>query len=124
MAVAFPLILNWLKDGPTRLPPPLILNWLKDGPPPFRSILRFPPPFPSFNKFRMSGKKFAALQPSFPRKRESRTVLPYNAASPASHHGIPACAGMTVKGRDDGFMRRRIPAYAGRTVGAAGKYGG
>ena len=25
---------------------PLILNLLKDGPPPFRPILRFPPPLP------------------------------------------------------------------------------
>jgi len=37
-------------------PHPLILNLLKDGPPLLRAILRFPPPFPSFNKFRMSGK--------------------------------------------------------------------
>ena len=35
-------------------------------------------------------------QPSFPRKRESRTVLPYNAAVLVSHRGIPAYAGMTV----------------------------
>ena len=33
--------------------------------------------------------------PSFPRKRESRTVLPYNAAVLASHRGIPAYAGRT-----------------------------
>ena len=52
----------------------------------------------------------AFLLPSFPRKRESRTVLPYDAASLANHRGIPACAGMTVgadgkdsrKGRKDG----------------------
>ena len=36
---------------------PLILNLLKDGPSPFRPILPFPPTLPSFNKFRMSGKK-------------------------------------------------------------------
>ena len=35
-------------------------------------------------------------QPSFPRKRESRTVLPYDAAALSSHCGIPAYAGMTV----------------------------
>ena len=36
--------------------------------------------------------------PSFPRKRESRTVLPYDATYLASHRRIPAYAGMTVKG--------------------------
>ena len=34
--------------------------------------------------------------PSFPRKRESRTVLPYTAAVLAGNRRIPACAGMTV----------------------------
>ena len=53
----FPFILNLLKDGlPLFQPTPFILNLLKDGPPPFRPILPFLPPFPSFNKFRMSGK--------------------------------------------------------------------
>ena len=37
--------------------------------------------------------------PSFPRKRESRTALPYNVASSSSNRKIPAYAGMTVAGR-------------------------
>ena len=41
--------------------------------------------------------------PSFPRKRESRTALPDDAVAAASNRGIPA--------------------YAGMTVGMAGKYG-
>ena len=45
--------------------------------------------------------------PSFPRKRESRTVLPYNAASLASNRRIPAYAGMTVG--TDGNDGRRPP---------------
>ena len=36
--------------------------------------------------------------PSFPRKRESRTALPYAAAVLASNYRIPAYAGMTVGG--------------------------
>ena len=39
----------------------------------------------------------AAPQPSFPRKRESRTVLPYDAAVLAINREIPAYAGMTVE---------------------------
>ena len=42
----------------------------------------------------------AAPLPSFPRKRESRTAMPYNAASPASNSGIPAYAGRTVGRRE------------------------
>ena len=52
---------------------------------------------------------FHARLPSFPRKRESRTVLPHDAALLTSRRGIPAYAGMTV---GDGG----VPAYAGMTV--------
>ena len=38
----------------------------------------------------------AAPLPSFPRKRESRTVLRQTIRSAARHFGIPAYAGMTV----------------------------
>ncbi len=64
--------------------------------------------------------------PSFPRKRESRTVMPYNTTVLASHRGIPAYAGMTVGGRGIPAYAgmtvggRGIPAYAGMTVGGAG----
>ena len=40
--------------------------------------------------------RFAVPLPSFPRKRESKTVLPYAAAVLVSHSWIPAYAGMTV----------------------------
>ena len=43
-----------------------------------------------------------ATQPSFPRKRESRTALPYNVASLSSNRRIPAYAGMTVGGANPG----------------------
>ena len=41
----------------------------------------------------------AAFLPSFPRKRESRTVLRQTRPLPIGHFGIPAYAGMTVEGR-------------------------
>ena len=43
---------------------PLILNLLKDGHPLFRPLLPFPPPFPSFNKFRMSGIGISTVIPA------------------------------------------------------------
>ena len=57
---------------------------------------------------------FVSAPPSFPRKRESRTVLPYNAASPANNRWIPAYAGMTVEAANT-----VIPAYAGIPNGNA-----
>ena len=59
----------------------------------------------SFNKFRMSGKKFAVLLPSFPRKRESRTVLPYNATSRQATAGFP----LTRDGRRESNRPSRRP---------------
>ena len=47
--------------------------------------------------------------PPFPRKRESKTVLPYNAAYLSIHLWIPAYAGMTVSERDEEPERRRLP---------------
>ena len=69
-------------------PFPLILNLLKDDPPPFRPIPRFPPPFPSFNKFRMSGN-----WP--PIRRQQKAALPQ----------FPG------KGRQKGFRQDNYPRY-------------
>ena len=44
----------------------------------------------------------AAPLPSFPRKRESRTVLTYDAAVSAINREIPAYAGMTVRAAGNG----------------------
>ena len=52
----------------------------------------------------------AAPLPSFPRKRESRTVQPYDAALLASHRWIPAYAGMTVVEPGMGCQRGRFYA--------------
>ena len=49
-----------------------------------------------FNRPSRAGRNPGFRSPSFPRKRESRTVLTYDAASPASNCRIPAYAGMTV----------------------------
>ena len=53
------------------------------------------------NRARIPDNGYGGPLPSFPRKRESRTALPYDAAAAASN--------------------RRIPAYAGRTVGRPGR---
>ena len=66
--------------------------------------MSFPPlftviPAPLYRHSRASGNLAAipaAFLPSFPRKRESRTVLSYDAASWSSNLWIPAYAGMTV----------------------------
>jgi len=63
------------------------------------------------------------LLPSFPRKRESRTVLAYDAAVLASPRGIPAYAGRTVRGAGNGSGngRRdsRLRGNDGREMGMA-----
>ena len=62
--------------------------------------------------------------PSFPRKRESRTVLRQTIRLMTRYFWIPACAGMTVVkcGNDGGYM----PYYRGnrKDGSAAGKDGG
>ena len=45
-----------------------------------------------------AGLDIAIPLPSFPRKRESRTVLSYDATVLSSKGWIPAYAGMTVQG--------------------------
>ena len=72
---------------------------------------------PSFPRKRESGRPL----PSFPRKRESRQMI---GNAEISYHVIPAQAGIpngTEKTRPLPPNRRRIPAYAGMTVGEAGR---
>ena len=61
--------------------------------------------------------------PSFQRKRESRTVMVNDAAASASNRWIPAYAGMTVGAAGRTVKGGRVPAYAGMTVGESGKDG-
>ena len=62
----------------------------------------------------------AARRPSFPRKRESRTVLSYNAAVLSSHCGIPAYAGMTVEGRQQPFYTDPKSGPSGLSLSESG----
>ena len=66
-------------------------------------------PAPLYRPSRRFATVIPGPLPSFPRKRESRTALPYNAAYLSSNHGIPAYAGMTVE------------RAAGMTVAAAAR---
>ena len=96
---SFPLILNLQ-------PHPLILNLLKDGNGGGKGRMGWNGGGPSFNKFRMSGMRaVTASPPSFPRKRESRTVCLRMVLS-AGNRWIPAQAGRTVERRQEGRLRR------------------
>ena len=83
-------------------------------PPPYRHSRRPPTVIP------------AVPLPSFPRKRESRTVRPKAGVLPIGHFWIPAYAGMTVeRGGNDG--RYGGGGNGGMTVergGNDGRYGG
>ena len=72
-------------------------------------------------------------QPSFPRKRESRIVLPKTGILPSRHFWIPAYAGMTVGGGKDGLRGRGKDGYqdkdsdrlyAGFPLTREGRWGG
>ena len=71
------------------------------------------------------------LLPSFPRKRESRTVLRQTRPLPAGYFWIPAYAGMTVGVRGNDCMRaarmivgRPPPHIKTQRIRAAGRKGG
>ena len=96
---------------------PLLLNLLKDGRRLFRPILRFLPPFPSFNQFRRSGWDGCRPPTVLLAGPSTTPPAPYRpsrvSGNPESFAGSMLVFGSTVG----------IPAYAGRTVGAAGREG-
>jgi len=59
------------------------------------------PLLPARNRHCRTVIVLAGPLPSFPRKRESRTVLRQTSRIRARHFGIPAYAGMTVAGGND-----------------------